>query len=633
MITKYFNDGIVGNRTVTASFSKTGELLRLYSPTVDYKQFIERFNVGVKINDSAMIYLHNDVNNVYTQKYAPYSNVLETEIFNTYFNLRILQTDFVPIKENILVKSYKLSNESNIDFDMNFIVYSDMFSNLNNDTCGYFKNDSLIQYNHDYSVCIFSKEVPNSVQINNVSNNIMEGVIGGKDYVGMSSDSAISYKLNIPAGKETTINIYVYINDNREKSLLNELDNELERIRKIDIKKELEDTKKYWKKFIKEHDKLGINKSNVDDKIKNIYNRSILLFPLVTNPTTGGISAGIEVDENKTKCGRYSYCWPRDAVFITQALDTVGMTEETDKFYSNFCKITQSKNGMWEQRFYTDGRLAPSWGYQIDETASVIFGAYMHYKACKDKKFIKDNLKILENATIFLEKYIDDLLENKGKFRLSYDLWEEFEGISLYSISSIFAAFNSMLKIYDIVKGMFENNRLKVEAINKQIKKLEILVLQVKEYCLTTFYDENKKSYIRNTVDRKIDISMIGSVTPFNMFTPKEKNIQNKVEIINMTIRKYTGGYIRYEGDSYMGGYNPWPIANLWMACYNLEAGENKKALENFNFVTGSASDYGFLGEQVNNDEMKPAWVIGLTWSHAMYVIVLAKLKKLGLIK
>ena len=79
MITKYFNDGIVGNRTVTASFSKTGELLRLYSPTVDYKQFIERFNVGVKINDSAIIYLHNDINNVYNQQYVPYTNVLETE--------------------------------------------------------------------------------------------------------------------------------------------------------------------------------------------------------------------------------------------------------------------------------------------------------------------------------------------------------------------------------------------------------------------------------------------------------------------------------------------------------------------------------------------------------------------------
>ena len=55
--------------------------------------------------------------------------------------------------------------------------------------------------------------------------------------------------------------------------------------------------------------------------------------------------------------------------------------------------------------------------------------------------------------------------------------------------------------------------------------------------------------------------------------------------------------------------------------------------LENFNFVTKSCSDYGFLGEQVNNETLKPAWVIGLTWSHAMYIIVLQKLKKLGLIK
>lgn len=51
------------------------------------------------------------------------------------------------------------------------------------------------------------------------------------------------------------------------------------------------------------------------------------------------------------KCGRYSYCWPRDAVWVTKALDLVNMTKETEKFYKIFCKETQSKNGMWEQRF------------------------------------------------------------------------------------------------------------------------------------------------------------------------------------------------------------------------------------------------------------------------------------------
>ena len=633
MRTKYFNDGIVGNQKLTASFTKTGELMRLFYGAADYKQFLDTFHVGLKVNDSALIYLHNDINNTYNQEYIKDTNMLKTEILNTYFNVKITQTDFIPVDENILVKSYKIENFNTIKLDINFLVYSKVLTNLNNDTCGYVKNDTLIQYNHDFSVCTFAKEKLLSKQVNDASNSIMDGVIGGKDYIGMSQDSAISYDLKtIKPGEEAILNLYVYVNDNKETCLLNELDNEIERIRKIDIRDLEENTKKYWRKFLKEHDVLEINKKELNNKIKKIYNRSILLFPLLINKETGGISAGIEVDEHRTKCGRYSYCWPRDAIFITKALDTVGMEKDSEKFYSEFCKKTQSKNGMWELRFYTDGRLAPCWGYQIDETASVVYGVYEHYEKVKDKKFLKENLKMCENAIIYLEKYIDDLLEGKNTFQLSYDLWEEFEGFSLYSLSSIFGAFSAMLNIYKEIKDSFENNRLKLESINKQTKILEERLRNIKEYCLKTFYSENKKSYVRNVVDEKIDISTLGTVTPFKMFTPKEKNIENTVERINMTLRTYTGGYIRYENDTYMGGYNPWPIATLWMACYYLEAGDNKRALENFAFVTNSASEHGLLGEQVNNDAMKPAWVIGLTWSHAMYIIVLEKLVEKGLI-
>ena len=66
---KYYNDAIIGNKNVTASFSKKGELLRLFYPTTDYKQFVEELYTGVKINDSAIIYLHDDINNVYNQEY------------------------------------------------------------------------------------------------------------------------------------------------------------------------------------------------------------------------------------------------------------------------------------------------------------------------------------------------------------------------------------------------------------------------------------------------------------------------------------------------------------------------------------------------------------------------------------
>ena len=116
-MSKFINDAIIGNEKVTASFSKEGELLRLFYPHIDYKQFIQKLDVGVKINDSEIIYLHDDVNNVYTQNYIENTNILQTEILNTYFNLKILQTDFVPMDKNmcfgIVLKEYtKLSNHS-----------------------------------------------------------------------------------------------------------------------------------------------------------------------------------------------------------------------------------------------------------------------------------------------------------------------------------------------------------------------------------------------------------------------------------------------------------------------------------------------------------------------------------------
>lgn len=62
MSNKFFNDAVIGNKNVRATFSSTGELLRAYYPSVDFKQFVDFFHVGMKVNDSAIIYLHQDIN-------------------------------------------------------------------------------------------------------------------------------------------------------------------------------------------------------------------------------------------------------------------------------------------------------------------------------------------------------------------------------------------------------------------------------------------------------------------------------------------------------------------------------------------------------------------------------------------
>lgn len=622
---KYFNDAIIGNKNLKATFSKKGELLRLYYPNIDFRQFIDEFIVGIKVNDSRLINLSDDINNVYSQEYTEQTNILNTEIINTYFNLKIIQTDFISSKENILVKRYKVINNNNIKLNVNLLIHSKLLSNNNNSVSGMYKDQTLMQYMHDYTFSIFSKNNALSYQINNTSENINEGIIGGKDYIGMSTDSSISYDFGeIEPGEEQIIDIIISVYDNKMKTEI--IEDENIRLKKLDIDKQLEDTKKYWKNYLKKHDKLNLQApiNEKERKIKKIYERSILLFPLLYNNETGGISAAAEVDENYTKCGRYSYCWPRDAIFITKGMYKLGMEKEVEKFYKNFCANTQSKNGMWEQRFYTDGNLAPSWGYQIDETASVVYGIYDYYTHKQEVKFLKDNLKMCEKATAFLEKYVDNVLNNK-EMQLSYDIWEECESIHAYSMATIFGAFKAMLNINELVKPLYETNRLKLEQIAKSNQKLEKYMVDIKKYVLNHFYDDNKKCFVRNEKDRKMDISLLGLVYPFNMFSPKEKKIQNTVERINMTLRTYTGGYLRYEGDNYMGG-NPWIIANLWLAEYYLEAGIKNKARECFDFAIIGSNQHGILPEQVDNDTMDPAWVIGLGWSHAMFINVLEKL-------
>lgn len=651
MENKYFNEAMIGNKNILATFTEKGEMQRIYFPTKDNRQYIDFFHTGVKINQSDLIYLHDDINNVYKQYYDTDTNILNTEVTNTYFNLKILQTDYVMIKENVLVKKYVFLNEGKIDLDTSFYIHSELLSDYNNHVSCKIIDGGMLQYAHDFSFSTFAKghEISKH-QINGSRENIKRGEIYDKDYIGMSKDTSVCYDLGtIKPQEKKMLEICIVIGENKN---ISDMEEEVERVKKIDLNKEYNDTKSYWRKYVKTHNGLGLKdpENSYEEKIYDIYKRSILLFPLLTNTETGGIIASAEIDENFSQCGRYAYCWTRDAVFMTKALDILKMEKETEKFYKTFCKKTQSKNGMWEQRFFTDGKLAPCWGYQVDETASVVYGVYEHYKYTKSEKFLKDNLQMCEKAINFLKRYVEDWLEievedehdkdivkqeieanqkqKKHKYHVSYDLWEMCEGIHLYSLASIYAAFESIMRIYRVLGNNtsdFENNRLKEEKIIKSERELEKLQTEIKKYINTNMYDKEKNCYLRNTEDGKMDISMIGSVTPFNMFKAKEKKIVNTVEKINLSLRTYTGGYRRFEQDNYRNG-NPWAIANLWMTLYYLETGEKKKAKETFDFVIKTAGKHSFLGEQIDNETLKPNWVLGLGWSHAMFIIVLEKL-------
>ena len=338
---KYLNEAIIGNKKMIATFTKKGEMQRVYFPSKDNRQYINFFHVGVKVNESDLIYLHDDINNIYYQYYDTDTNILNTEITNTYFNLKIVQTDYILIKENVLAKKYIFINDGTIDLDTKFFIHSELLSDNNNFVGAKIVDGGMTQYAHDFTFSTFAKgKQIIKHQINGSKETIKRTEIVDKDYIGMSNDTSIAYEIgNLKPGDKKEIQIAIYIDENKN---ISDIEDGIERIKRIDFEKEYINTKAYWRKFVKEHNGLNMKETenSYEETLFEIYKRSILLFPLLTNSDTGGVIASAEIDENFTKCGRYAYCWPRDAVFITKAMDILKMRKETEKFYKVFCYIS-----------------------------------------------------------------------------------------------------------------------------------------------------------------------------------------------------------------------------------------------------------------------------------------------------
>ena len=68
----------------------------------------------------------------------------------------------MPNKENVLVKRYIFENKNNMELNVSLLIHSGLLTNSNNQVSGSYKEEALMQYTHDYTFSIFSKETPSS---------------------------------------------------------------------------------------------------------------------------------------------------------------------------------------------------------------------------------------------------------------------------------------------------------------------------------------------------------------------------------------------------------------------------------------------------------------------------------------
>lgn len=574
-MSKYFNNAIIGNSKILSCISDKAEILRLYYPHIDYFQLIDLYSLG--IFDNEKVHWFND-GQLINQYYD--GNILYTEL--NVNDVSVTLRDFILPDRNVLVRAIKFMKPSNL------MVYSKLNSDVNKQVSSMMIDNTLIQYCQDMYMATFSNIEVYKYRINNAKASLQRPDFTSEDYVGMSSDAVIAYD------DVTEITLFIALDSN--------LNDSLKSIKWCKQQTEtllFNETKKYWDEYIEKYMDISWIKSINKVKEKEIVKRTIYMYALLSNYETGAILASPDVDENFSKCGRYGYCWPRDALFINEALKLLNMDDLLNNFYNNWARKAQLSSGLFEQRYYSNGDLAPCWGLQIDETAAILIGASRHVNYL----FLED---LIINATVALMNFIDE----KGLSKSCFDLWEERKGIHFYSTASIYEALKAsyeMIKMIDDIKYYSF-----LERIKNSISKLE--------KAIKTYFVENQilKRSLDNT---QVDISLLCGVTPFDIFDANDEVMINTVKEIERTLHMPNGGYMRYQWDNYIGG-NTWIIASLWLAMYYIKAGNKTRAQELFDWVTEHADNLYFLPEQIEREGNKTAWVSQLSWSHAMYIIV-----------
>lgn len=346
-----------------------------------------------------------------------------------------------------------------------------------------------------------------------------------------------------------------------------------------------------------------------DPHVRWICERSIDVLHALQDSQTGALLAAGEVDPHSRLSGGYGYSWPRDGAYVASALDAFGYTDRVEHYF-RFLMETQDVSGAWWQRYLATGHAGPSWGrIQIDEPATVLSAAYLHFRKTRDYLWLEQFWPTLERGLLFLQSF----LETESPYgQASHDLWEERMGHHAYSLSAVAAAF--------LTGAQLAGELMQWQAQRKYREIGKRIALTVTEK-FTPLHGPAYRSRIGDVWDPTVDVSLLGLIRPFGILNRRHLAAGRIIESIRAHLwHPHVGGVLRYQGDTYRGG-NPWILTTLWLGSVELSLGNFAEAKACFDWSISKATPLGMLSEQVHRDSGLPFWVIPLGWSHAMFLL------------
>lgn len=630
----YLIDAIIGNSKLLASLGRTGRMYRLWWPNIDLPQHIDAIRTGIKPDLSPVSWFDSETDGwAHEAAYVPKTNIYSVKARSDRHALQVDSLHFAVPGQDVIVREYGFTNNGNAPVSFEFIVHSSFQvseNRLYNTTTFHADADALIHFRHTYFFSLSSANVCTKFQAGLGWDSAQAGELAG-NIIDMRPDGALSWRIEgLAAGETAVVPVYIAAGRDEASSLA-----QLSLAKSKASAEWLSETAAYWNEYLAAAAPCPIDNPEIAD----LYERSVLMFKLMSDEQTGSIIAAPEFDETFSRCGGYSYCWGRDAAFITTALDKAGLSELSDRFYS-WTLTSQSPDGSWQQRHYHDGSLAPSWGLQIDEGSSILWGMWQHYSENRNIEFAKQVWPAVRKGADFLLGFID---ADTGLPKPSIDLWEEREASHTYSSAAVHggltaaANFAELLgssdsalqwssaasRIADVImeSGWNEERGSFYRGLNLRVSadKYEKAIASGLEGRIVELDKGYKKYTLQH--DPIIDISMLGVSIPFGAVPKEHEYMRRTADSIEAALTvPGVGGIKRYENDHYIGG-NPWILTTLWLAHYRIQTGDLEEARRLLQWAIDHRTEAGLLPEQIDKTTGETAWVVPLTWSHAMFVL------------
>lgn len=373
----------------------------------------------------------------------------------------------------------------------------------------------------------------------------------------------------------------------------------------------------------------------VDGPLAALERRSQLVFGMVSDRATGGVIAAPEQDPWFARSGGYGYVWARDLAFILLAQLSAGRDELALPALQWLVRA-QGADGLWEQRNWTDGSLAPSWGTQLDETGAVLF-AYGQALATLEDHGLRELLwPSVQRGADALVRILDPVT---GLPAPSMDLWEERVGLHAYTAATAWAGLRAAATIareagqparadvWEQAAGRVKDGidtHLWSEEHGHYLRSIQLArkdaVGEPVPACYGLLPDHAQHPVGSvDPYDATVDASLLGLAYPFAVFDPSEPRMAATIAAVDAELRAADGGIVRYTDDAYRDG-NPWVLTTLWLGLVRRGAGATVPA-DGLDYAVRAATSTQLLPEQVDAATGRPAWIVPLTWSHAMYVL------------